>query len=176
MVNVSPTTPTPTGRELAVSSEPERSKGRDFAAFYAEEHDGQVRRAFLMLRSSPLAHDVVADAFIAVFNRWSTIDAPGPYLSRCVLNGCRDASGREQRERPAADLPERSSDAADEHLADVLMTLPFRQRAAVVLRFYGGMNEKQIAEQLECRPGTVGSLIHRGLTHLKNELSNGDAR
>ena len=64
----------------------------DFADFYTSELDGQVRRAYLLLGEAAVAHDVVADAFMTVFQRWTEISEPGPYLNRCVLNGCRDAA------------------------------------------------------------------------------------
>ncbi len=169
---MSPVVDGSTDDDAVVHIEPHRG----FTSFYADEHEGQVRRAYLMLGTTAAAHDVVADAFLAVFNRWSSIESPGPYLNRCVLNGCRDAAGSRVREDLAADVPERTADPEDEHLADVLMALPFRQRAAVVLRFYRGLSEAEIAEQLDCRPGTVGSLIHRGLAQLKRELTKGDDR
>lgn len=56
-------------------------------------------------------------------------------------------------------------------LAQALARLPFRQRAAIVLRYYGRESEREIAERLGCRTGTVGSLIHRGLAALRKELS-----
>lgn len=154
-----------------------------FAEFYRQEHDGQVRRAYLLLGASGPAHDVVADAFVAVLRRWDSIDVPGPYLNRCVLNGCRDLKRRPSRERPTSDheltvlsVAPDGSDAevtagTDEELAGHLLALPFRQRAAIVLRYYGGYREAEIAELLDCRPGTVGSLIHRGMKTLRRALA-----
>ncbi len=156
-----------------------------FSAFYEREHDGQVRRAYLMLNSAAAAHDVVAKAFTQVLRRWSTIDEPGPYLNRCVLNGCRDAGRRALRETAATDqvrLAELDGDepnhqdptlgaALDIDLIDALRRLPFKQRAALVLRYYGGASQNEIAGSLQCQPGTVGSLIHRGLAALRTELA-----
>ncbi|MEM9891325.1 MAG: sigma-70 family RNA polymerase sigma factor [Actinomycetota bacterium] len=145
-----------------------------FDEFYRDEHDRQVRRAFLLLGDLAQAHDVVADAFLAVYKRWDVVDAPGPYLSRSVVNGCRDAARRRQRE-PATNQLDTSAaiyDRAD-YLADLLIQLPFKQRAAIVLRFYGGCTESEIAAYLRCRPGTVGSHIHRGLRQLRRQLHGG---
>lgn len=143
-----------------------------FADFYGVEHDLQVRRAFLLLGRDALAHDVVADAFTEVLQRWDQIETPGPYLHRCVLNGCRDAAKRSGREELTADLPEVGERDLVDHMAGLLLELPFRQRAAVVLRFYGRLSEKEIAEQLDCAPGTVGSLIHRGVAALRGQMGN----
>jgi RNA polymerase sigma factor (sigma-70 family) len=49
--------------------------------------------------------------------------------------------------------------------------LPFRQRAVLALRFYEDMSEAEIARVLGCRPGTVKSGLHRGLSRLREELS-----
>lgn len=161
------------GSPVSLITEPQQT----FAEFYAMEHEGQVRRAFLLLGAAASAHDVVADAFLAVYRRWDSIESPGPYLNRCVLNGCRDWANRRVRETPSArdphevpDVRDKPPEAAD-HLGELLLELPFRQRAAVVLRFYGGHSEAEIAEALECRPGTVGSLIHRALAALRKDLA-----
>lgn len=76
-------------------------------------------------------------------------------------------------ETPAAELPE--TVAVDEFLvvesADavrrILATLPVRQRAVLVLRFYCDFTEAQIAEALSCSVGTVKSRTHRALAALR---------
>ncbi len=56
----------------------------------------------------------------------------------------------------------------------MLAQLSTRQRAAIVLRFYEQHSEAEIARILHCRPGTVGSLISRGLAAMKNELTQSE--
>jgi RNA polymerase sigma factor (sigma-70 family) len=51
-----------------------------------------------------------------------------------------------------------------------LQQLPYRQRAALVLRFYGDLSERDAAAVLGCRTGTVKSLVHRGLAAMREEL------
>ncbi len=58
---------------------------------------------------------------------------------------------------------------ADE-LADAVASLPFRQRAVIVLRYYGGLSEAEIAAALGCRNGTVKSLAARALTKLERVI------
>ena len=48
-----------------------------------------------------------------------------------------------------------------------LEQLPRRQRAAVVLRYYLGLSDAEIAEHLGCRQGTVRSQISRALATLR---------
>jgi RNA polymerase sigma factor (sigma-70 family) len=55
-------------------------------------------------------------------------------------------------------------------LADALAKLPARQRAALVLRYYDGLSEAEIAMALGCRPGTVKSTTSRALAKLRNVI------
>ncbi len=60
--------------------------------------------------------------------------------------------------------------ASTDPLDDVLDTLPFRQRAAIVLRFYARLTTAEIAAALGCAPGSVGPYIDRGLKKMKGAL------
>lgn len=161
-----PTPPTPTPGPDAGSS------AEGFAAFYEAEVAGQVRGATLILGSRSAAQDVVQDAFLAVLRRWSDLREPGPYLQRTVVNGCRDVL----RRRSVADrfarrtVDQRDTPPADADLHDALAHLRFNHRAAIVLRFYLQLTEHEIAEQLGCRPGSVGPWIRRGLDQLAVHL------
>jgi RNA polymerase sigma factor (sigma-70 family) len=55
-------------------------------------------------------------------------------------------------------------------LWDALARLPQRQRAALVLRYYEDLSERQIADVLQAPVGTVKSLLSRGLNTLRNEI------
>lgn len=149
------------------------SNNSEFTIFYRAEHELQVRRAALMLGSGEAAHDVVHEAMVSMYRRWSTIDAPGSYLNRAVLNGCRQVvrtraaqQRMEQRLRPVD-----NDSSHDDLLFDVLARLPFNQRAAVVMRFFAGMTEPEIADALDARPGSIGPWIHRALATMRKELS-----
>jgi RNA polymerase sigma factor (sigma-70 family) len=138
-----------------------------FEALYRAELRGQVQRAALLLGSAMSANDVVHDAFIAVLQRWDSLEDPGPYLNRCVLNGCRDLL-RRQRCAPTESRPSFVGDRADDVAVwDGLTHLPFRQRAAIVMRYWEEMEEFEIAHALGVRPGTVGSLLTRGKRNLE---------
>jgi RNA polymerase sigma factor (sigma-70 family) len=72
----------------------------------------------------------------------------------------------QQRIRPIGD-----NTSPNEVLFDVLARLPFNQRAAVVMRYFAGMTEHEIADALDARPGSIGPWIHRALNTLRKELS-----
>ena len=52
-----------------------------------------------------------------------------------------------------------------------LAALPPRQRAVLVMRYYGGMSDPEIAETLGCRPATVRAYASRALAMLRVESS-----
>lgn len=162
------------GSSRAVGDKPcgvEVVDDRSFVAFYGREFDGQVRRAALLLGSATAANDVVHDAFVAVYQRWGSIVEPGPYLNRAVLNACRDRGRRASRRMRALDqLRPDGGEPEHEILWDVLRRLPFNQRAAVVLRFYGGLTEREIADSLDSAVGSVGPWITRALATMRKEL------
>ena len=156
------------GAERTVS---ELSSVRSFSDFYRAELGGQVRRAALITGSSELAHDVVHDAFTEIFRRWSQLDHPGPYLNRAVLNRCRDIGrSRARRGGLMSRLVAEESSWDAEPIADLLDTLPFNQRAVVVLRFYVGLSNVEIADALHCAPGSVGPWIDRALKQLRKVM------
>ncbi len=57
-----------------------------------------------------------------------------------------------------------------DELTDALAALPVKRRAALVLRYYGDQSEAEIASALGVRPGTVKSLLYRGLAQLREVI------
>jgi DNA-directed RNA polymerase specialized sigma24 family protein len=144
-----------------------------FAEFYRAEVRGQVRRAALLVGSAELANDLVHDAFVELYRRWDEIERPGPYLNRAVLNRCRDAGRRNRRlVRLLPRLVAVNGEPWEpDSIAPLLADLPFNQRAAIVLRFYVGMSNVEIAQTLHCPEGSVGPWIARALKQLRKALS-----
>ena len=143
----------------------------EFASFYRREFDGQVRRAAVLLGSDTVAADVVHDVMAAMYRRWATIEQPGPYLNRAVINGCRNAARRATRHRRALPRLVGSEEVvATEVLDDLFDALPFNQRAAILLRFYAGMTNPEIAQALGCSVGSVGPWIARALKTMRKAL------
>ncbi len=103
--------------------------------------------------------------------RWNTVERPGAYLRTAVVNGCRGYHRRLRRERASyADLVSTATLPETPVVLDVLATLPYRQRAALVLRFYEDRPDEEIAALLDCRPATVRSHIRRGLQAMRKVL------
>ena len=118
-----------------------------------------MRLAALLTQDRGAAEDVAQEALTAVYRQWDRLDAPAAYLRTCVVNAVR--TNHRKRTRDEARLAKlgacgSSVDHADE-ISDALTALPYRQRAVLVLRYYDDLPEKQIAEILGCRLGTVKS-------------------
>ncbi len=141
------------------------------AELYRREYLPMVRLAHLITGSNEVAEDVVQEAFVRMYRNWDRADQPGPYLRRIVVNGCHDWHRRRrlERERLPRPVAEEVGPEARE-LLDALARLNPRQRSALVLRFYVDMSEADVAQALGCRPGTVKSLVHRGLRQLEGMI------
>jgi RNA polymerase sigma-70 factor (sigma-E family) len=147
---------------------PEPAFGRLYEARFAE----MVRLAFLMTGSLETAEDLVQDSFVRLHRKWSSVRTPDAYLRTAVVNACRSHHRRRARERSRRVESEGVAVLGADELSDLLLTLPHRQRAAIVLRYYHDLPDREIAEVLNCRVGTVASSIHRALARLRMELNH----
>jgi RNA polymerase sigma-70 factor (sigma-E family) len=143
-----------------------------FEAHYAHV----VRLARLLLDDPADAEDVVMDAFVGLSRRWQHVRRTEDaffYLRTSVVNGSRSRLRRLRvaRERRHTQL-ERDCAPADqtamthlEHEAVItaLRGLPRRQREVLVLRYYDGASEAEIADVLGISTGAVKTHASRGL-------------
>jgi len=142
-----------------------------FADFY-REHFGEVARlAYLLTSSREAAQDLAQDAFVGLHRRWRSVDEPRPYVRRAVTNACRSYHRRRflERRNGQGPAPDGTLGEPDE-LFDALARLKYRQRAAIVLRYYHDLPDDEIGAALGCRPATVRSLIFRGLAELRKVI------
>lgn len=149
-------------------------------------HAPPARRvAYLVCGDHALAEDLVQEAFVKLCGRFVHVrhaDAFGAYLRRCVINGAFAHHRSAGRERGRVETVARGSVGAGSlpdpasrvGLQQALIALPSRQRAAVVLKYWGDLSEREIAFALGCRQGTVKSLLSRGLLALREELGEDD--
>jgi RNA polymerase sigma-70 factor (sigma-E family) len=144
-----------------------------FDELYRASHPGMVRLAWLILGSRPVAEEVVHDAFLAVHQRWASIDNPGGYLRRSVVNGCLRWRRRRLSERRSWSLlgePPATGDPAVDSMWDAVQRLAPERRAVVALRYWADLPHAEIAEILGCRIGTVRTRLHRALADLRKEI------
>jgi RNA polymerase sigma-70 factor (sigma-E family) len=148
------------------------------AEVYERSAPAGFRLAYLLTGDRALAEDLVQEAFLRFVGRLHHLrdpDAFDGYLRRTIVNLSKDtfrrrAVERSYVERHTAELREGHTDpdvAGYESMRAALLSLPQRQRAAIVLRYYEDLPESEIADLLHCRPATVRSLVARGLESLR---------
>ncbi|MEP6973532.1 MAG: SigE family RNA polymerase sigma factor [Actinomycetota bacterium] len=154
---------------------------------YVRYANDAVRLAYLLTGDRALAEDLVQDAFVKLAGRLVHLRDPGAfeaYLQRTVVNLSRSYFRRRKVERAYVEREgglggARTAAASDgsigerDELWQAMQRLSQRQRAAVVLRFYEDLSEQQVADLLRCRPGTVKSLVSRGLQTMRDEMRGG---
>lgn len=137
------------------------------------------RYAYLLTANHADAEDLAQQTLIKAYGAWSRVaaaDSPTAFLRRTLTN-----TYLSQR-RPKARRAEMLTDAPPESgvspggpeermvLWPHVRSLPPRQRAVVVLRYYEDLSERQIAEVLGCSTGNVKSTAHRAIQALRAAL------
>jgi RNA polymerase sigma-70 factor (sigma-E family) len=141
---------------------------------YVRARYAELRRlAFLLCGDWAAADDAVQTALIRCEKRWAGIRDPQrhAYVRQAVVNTTSTWRLRRRLHRPLSDLEQVPSPEvdADARLAvlDALRRLPAGQRQVVVLRYYEGMTEAEIAAALGVSAGTVKSRASRALAALR---------
>jgi RNA polymerase sigma factor (sigma-70 family) len=145
-----------------------------FVEFYQSEYVWAVRLVWGLQGSSSSSEDFVQEAFLRVYRRFEDLENPRGFLRVTLVNLWRDAQRKgfhERRKLQLVGTPDSISNETRE-LLDVLEQLPYRQRATLVLRYWADFTEADIAEALQCRPGTVKALASRGLHQLRKALES----
>ncbi len=143
------------------------------------------RYAYLLTGNHADAEDIAQLTLEKAHRSWSRIrgsDSPAAYLRRMLTN-----TYLSQR-RPKARRLELLTDAPPEPalvpsrgpeermvLWPHVKSLPPRQRAVIVLRYYEDLSEQEIAEALGCSRGTVKSTAHHALKTLRAALGSAGA-
>ena len=152
---------------------------------YRTHRMSMVRLAILLVDDINSAEDVVQDAFAGLYRNWGQLrdtQAAIGYLRTAVVNGSRSVLRRRRTAReyvPPHQANARSAESlamlSAEHQAvvDALSTLPPRQREVLVLRYYGGLSEAEIAEATGITRGTVKSTASRALDAVSHVLRPG---
>ena len=144
----------------------------DRLALFERERAGLVRLAHAITGSNQVAEDLVQDAYLRWVRR-PGVASPGGYLRTVVVNLARDVLRRRGTlERIGAERPLLLGEPVLDETWAIVRSLPERYRTALALKFYEDLSEREIAELMGVRPGTVKSLIHRGLGKVRKELES----
>ena len=160
----------------------------DFRSYVVGRSGALLRTAYLLTGNRADAEDLLQTALAKTCLSWDRIrdrEAVDGYVRRVMVN-TQTSWWRRRRvdERPTDELPDRGAgrdDTADLDLHDALWaalsTLPKRQRAMVVLRYYEDLYEAETARVMGVSVGTVKSTTSRALAKLREDssLRTGDA-
>jgi RNA polymerase sigma-70 factor (sigma-E family) len=151
---------------------------QEFDAYVVASGPRLKRLAFLLSGDLDTAEDLLQSAYAKVLPRWDRIRTyadPDAYMRRVMVNARTSAwrrlRGREVLMPDPPDLTGVDPTAAHvdgEDLRRALMSLPAKQRAAVVLRYYCDLSGAETAALMGVSVGTVKSQTSRGLSRLRD--------
>jgi len=155
-------------------------------AVFASQYGRLCSLAAALTGDRSQAEDYVMDAFARVWARGLPVSDPtvlAAYVHAAVVNRSKDAlrrRGIESRANSAYVGRQRGEEAwaepKDTNLLTAIRTLPARQQAAIVLRYYNDLPEADIGQVLGCTTGTVKSQLAKARRHLARVIASQEAR
>jgi RNA polymerase sigma-70 factor (sigma-E family) len=159
----------------------------ELADLYVRHVPAANRLAFLLTGNRSQTEDLVHDAFVRCVGRFGHLrahEAFDAYLRRTIVNLHTSRLRRVRVERAflakeaarggrmTSGLPDV---AAREDMWRRLQSLPARQRAVLVLRYYEDLSERETADALRCSVAAVKSLTARATSALREGIRGEDA-
>ena len=148
---------------------------------YVAHAPAALRFAYYLCGDREQARDLVHDAFVRVAGRFSHLRKPDvfdTYLRRTIFNLHTSRLRRLRLERaylareasrPIQD-PEQPDPSERDAVWHAILELPARQRAAIILRFYEDLSERESAEILGCSVGALNQLVARATATLRERF------
>ncbi|MEU1147072.1 SigE family RNA polymerase sigma factor [Streptomyces sp. NPDC005863] len=152
----------------------------EFTAYVQERRASLYATAYHLTGDRFEAEDLLQSALFSTYRAWDRISdkaAVGGYLRRTMTNLHISAWRRRKlNEYPTEELPETVGDTDAMRgtelravLWQALARLPELQRTMLVLRYYEGRTDPEIADILDISVGTVKSSIWRSLRRLRED-------
>ncbi|MFD5464944.1 SigE family RNA polymerase sigma factor [Kitasatospora sp. NPDC127059] len=152
----------------------------EFTAYVRERRASLYATAYHLTGDRYEAEDLLQSALFSTYRAWGRITdkaAVGGYLRRTMTNLHISAWRRRKvNEYPTEELPETAGDTdamggteLRAVLWQALAKLPENQRTMLVLRYYEGKTDPEIADVLGISVGTVKSSIWRALRRLRDD-------
>lgn len=164
--------------DIDVAAHEGKLRPSSFPTFYRRTWVEIYRPLVATIRDPDLAAEAVDEAMERAYSKWSRVSGmsnPEGWIYRVAYRWAIDRLRRRSTERRL--LPRLITDSSSGEMPTVepmldgaLSVLPMEQRAVVVLSCAFDWTEREVAEALGIRPGTVKSRIHRGLARLREEL------
>jgi RNA polymerase sigma-70 factor (sigma-E family) len=151
-----------------------------FAEWMSARQGGLARTAYLLTGSQHAADDLVQTTLTRLYLAWDRIadrQHVDAYARRVLVNEHRSAWRRARRRPevlsdavPESPLAPDEYDGQREAVWRFVQSLPPRQRAVIVLRYYEDLSEAEIADLLGISTGTVKSQASRALASLRDRV------
>ncbi len=155
------------------------TKDAEFSAYMAARQPSLLRTAYLLTGDRHTAEDLVQTALAKLYLSWDRVqrqESLDGYVRRILVNEHNSLWRRPWRrhETTTSELPEQPAGPdGGSHDADLwafVQTLPRKQRAAIVLRYYEQLSEAETAEVLGVSVGTVKSQTSRALATMRTRV------
>jgi DNA-directed RNA polymerase specialized sigma24 family protein len=160
------------GATASVADDP--AGASTFEELYRAQRGEATRLGWLLTHDAAIAEDVAHDAFLRLYRVFHEVANPAVYLRRIVVNGVYERVRRLERERRREAIviaaQPTALDGPTGGVLDAIARLSLDQRTAVVLRYWGGLRDHEIAKAMNVRPGTARSHLSRALSQLRREL------
>ncbi|WP_307845175.1 SigE family RNA polymerase sigma factor [Planomonospora sp. ID67723] len=151
----------------------------EFAEFVAARGSALYRYGYVLTGNAEDAADLAQEALMRLGDSWARVrrrDDPEGYVRTTMARLHISTWRRLRRERLVAEVPEKpyTEDGfdGDTGLWNELKGLPPKQRAVLVLRYYEGLPDQEIAELLGISRGTVRSQAARALDKLRVRVAD----
>jgi RNA polymerase sigma-70 factor (sigma-E family) len=168
------------GRVALVRTE---QKDAEFAAYMEARQPSLLRTAYLLTGDRGTAEDLVQSALAKLYLSWDKVqrrELVDGYVRRILVNENNSLwrRGWKRREVVTATFPDRAAapepsyDGQGDALWEFVQTLPRRQRAVVVLRYYEDLSEQETADVLGISVGTVKSQASRAIAAMRTRIQD----
>lgn len=157
-----------------------------FTEFVRGHSSALFRTAYLLSGDYQWAEDLLQTTLVKVYQRWERVDEmqrPVAYARKILVSQAASWwRRRSSHETPLAlldeyawggqvdEVDEVAEVAEHERVWRAVLSLPGRQRAVTVLRYYEDLSEAEIAATLGMAPGTVKSHSHAAARRLAELL------
>lgn len=152
----------------------------EFEGFARSQHAQLVATLALYCGDRWVAEELAQEALVRARERWDEVarmGSPGGWLHRVAINLANSRFRRRQAERRAyqragpdregVELPATADAVA---VREAIASLPERQRAVLVLRYFADLSVGQTAEAVGMTPGSVRSATYRALQVLREQF------
>ena len=164
-----------------VKAQAQHEKDAEFEAYMAARQPSLLRTAYLISGDRHTAEDLVQTALAKLYLSWDKVhdrQMIDGYVRRIIVNEHNSLWRRawKKRELTTDTLPDHQTvthqhdDGQRDALWEFVQTLPRKQRAVIVLRYYEDLSEAEIAETLGISVGTVKSQASRALAAMRSRV------